>query len=53
MNKEQIHERLVEIKNFLNKDWKSLSENFVERLCLRAEYDRLTRELYVNTRNNK
>lgn len=48
MTKENIKARLIEIRDYLNKDWKGLSDNFVERLCMRAEYDKLTRELYEN-----
>jgi hypothetical protein len=41
MSKEYIKARLIEIENYLNKNWQGLSDNFVERLCARAEYDKL------------
>lgn len=41
MNKEYIKSRLIELENYLNRNWQGLSDNFVERLCAKAEYDRL------------
>lgn len=45
MNKEFIKARLIVLENFLNRNWKGLTDNFVERLLARAEYDRLLKEL--------
>ena len=45
MNKEYIKSRLIEIENYLNKNWQGLSDHFVERLCAKAEYDRLITSL--------
>lgn len=40
-----IKARLIELENYLNQNWQGLSDNFVERLCARAEYDKLLKEL--------
>lgn len=45
MNQQTIKARLIEIENYLDRPWKSLSDNFIDRLLARAEYDRLTKEL--------
>ncbi len=45
IRKEYIKSRLIELENYLNQNWIPFS-NFVERLCARAEYDKLTKELY-------
>jgi hypothetical protein len=44
-NKEYIKVRLIELENYLNRNWKGLSDNFVERMIARAEYDKLAKEL--------
>ena len=41
MNKEYIKARLIELEKYLNKNWQGLGDNFVERLCAVAEYNRL------------
>lgn len=46
MTQEYIKSRLIELENYLNKNWQGLSHNFVERLLAKAEYDRLTKNLY-------
>lgn len=46
MTKEYIKFRLLALENYLNQNWKGLSDHFVERICARAEYDKLTKELY-------
>lgn len=43
-NKEYIKARLIEIENYLNKNWNGLSDHFTERLIARAEYDKLIKE---------
>lgn len=48
MSQEYIKARLIEIENYLNKNWQGISDNFVERLCARAEYDRLLINLKEN-----
>lgn len=45
MNEEATKRRLEELKNYLNKNWKGLSDNFEGRLIARAEYDRLLKQL--------
>ena len=45
MNKEYIKARLIELENYLNKNWHPF-DNFVERICARAEYEKLTKEFY-------
>lgn len=45
MTQEYIKARLIEIERYLNKKWKGLSDNFVERLLAKAEYDKLISKL--------
>jgi hypothetical protein len=45
VNKEFIKARLIELENYLNKNWQGLSDHFVERLCAKAEYDKLSKDL--------
>lgn len=44
-DKETIKARLIQIQNYLDRNWNGLSDNFVERLLAIGEYDKLTKEL--------
>ncbi len=52
ITKEYIISRLIEIEHYLDKNWKGLSDNFVERLLAKIEYEKLTKQLndksYIN-----
>lgn len=45
MNKEYIRFRLRALDNYLNQNWKGLSDHFVERLLAISEHYRLLKEL--------
>lgn len=45
MTKERIEIRMADIKKYLNRDWNGLSDNFLERLVQRIEYDNLDKQL--------
>lgn len=45
MNKEYLKLRLRALEYYLNQNWASLSDHFVERLLARAEYDKLLLKL--------
>lgn len=53
MEKAIIKNRLIEIQNYLNRNWQGLSDHFVERLIARTEYDKLTKQLKNDLQNNK
>lgn len=46
VNKEYLKARLIELENYLNGHWQGLTDHFVERLCAKAEYEKLTKEIY-------
>lgn len=48
MNEETLKARLADIKKYLNQKWYGMSDHFVERLVLRAEYSKLLKRLKEN-----
>ena len=44
MINETLDYKLSELKSYLNRNWKGLSDHFVDRLIAKAEYDRLIKE---------
>lgn len=49
MNKQYIKVRLIALENYLNQNWKGLSDHFIERLLARAEYDNLIKQYNEQT----
>lgn len=41
MEQEVLKQRLIDIKNYLDKDWQGMGDHFVERLIAKTEYEKL------------
>ncbi len=45
MNTQNIKERLFQLENYLNKKWNGISDNFIDRLLAKIEYEKLLKQL--------